>query len=465
MEEIAKSWHLEYKSVFERLRIKKFEDDEMYEAIDHLLLDSEKEFLSDLYPLGLDSTESIYQFALLNDPVSENYNASYWELAQKILSGYSHVISNYKLDQNGSVHSLNGKQLLENEQEKIACILYLNKLCKKYGKYYHHYTLNFNYHKAQMLINNAMRRIIGERALSKIPKNRLSFIPETHKDAKRLNNLIVLISNLIRSCRKGEKIIRFDAKTGTKYLKEYNPDPFLRASRSRSQLLESTRVYLLQNKPFPVNSKTAVLFRKLVCDSAFMGFIRRQSKCFQSEEKLNPYTLIQIWIDRENRSLLKKVGERGICLETMVGVLKESFSETIQEYESTKLRLYLQNYTPHRPETIRYLASKVKPVTYSPSSFQEMSNVSPFDKMFTLLNVMDPRMLERLPYFEREFVILRFGLRGKVYSCETISKILHVDLNLVKNYYAKYLKLIFQAMERYAHAYMDMEAQAKVVLK
>lgn len=167
MEEIAKSWHLEYKSVFERLRIKKFEDDEMYEAIDHLLLDSEKEFLSDLYPLGLDSTESIYQFALLNDPVSENYNASYWELAQKILSGYSHVISNYKLDQNGSVHSLNGKQLLENEQEKIACILYLNKLCKKYGKYYHHYTLNFNYHKAQMLINNAMRRIIGERALSK----------------------------------------------------------------------------------------------------------------------------------------------------------------------------------------------------------------------------------------------------------------------------------------------------------
>lgn len=461
----TRNWEIDNKSVYERLEYYGFEESEIDEALEHLLFDHEKTFLANLYPLGLKSSHTIYDFEALIRPVYEMPYNEYWKLAQMVLDTYKDELSKW-----GSLEfpSFNDSKISVFEMRQIQLLFRLRNLCDQYELMYRRFIGKDNdYIKINTVLKEILCKIVGDNPLSQLLPNCLGYSKEKKEAQNRLFNIISTLKGVIEDCRQKKEAIRFNAKKGEKYLMRYNPQPFVNGKR-RKEIAKVRKAkikrYLNLQHPLSISTEDVQLFRQLLQDSSLNPFLKDKITSFQEDAKLDPYTITSLWISPETIRGHFNLGE--IKLETIGAYLKESISIVLTDLQSGRImNVLLRAYKPHRPETLRYLASKVKSFPLDTQGYPCVMSPISYDKFYILLNLKNPQVFGQLPWVEQQFVVLKFGLRGKFYSCETIAKMLHVDLNLIKNYYAKYLRLIFKAMESYAHQYIDMEAEAKVVLK
>lgn len=453
-------------SVYDRLQHDDYEIAEIEETVKHLLNEQEREFLNMFYPLGLDTVIHIFDFSFLNDISYEEYNPDIFRFVSRIISASSKILSKYCLDKDGNVQGINGTSVEEHSKNKISAILRLNELFQSSKDYYMKGNTHFDFITVQDLMVQCLWEIVRKDHVSKIPT---SYTEREKVKTEMLHNLkriLDLMESLMNDARCHKDIIRIDLKSGDRYLKRYDPKPFEDAKHriyNREFVTRRLKLHLDGKAPIDISSKDIAIFRKALSDSCFMTFLSRESR-IRLKKGIDSYTLTSLWIRPEQLKNFESLSS--ISMETMSGRIQDSFSETLSVYYYDYISKVVGAYQQHRPETLRHLANRcVSNISNVALKEEKYTCLSVMHQFFYLLQVVNPKFLAKLPKLEQQYVLLRFRTSRCGYSLESIAKILHADLNLIKNYEVKYIKLIYDAIERYAHAYMDMEAQAKVVLK
>lgn len=487
------------KTIYEPLYEAGYTKVEIDYVLEHILSKYQREYLEEMYPFGLDVDVSAQDFT--GELPRNNYpeRKKELEIARRVIMDYEYLLTGGSkkepaITPNGMSGDVQKKlpkiltllealpidiparnALLEqNFLEDLELISYV-EIVYYYGKVYDlidGIQVAPPKHKQQFvkdanaIIKAAITRL--RKCGHQISAQGASLYEENQKkkagDAERVWRLVEIIEGYIQSCRKGLIITRHEIGTFLPIDVEYDKTLFRRAMN------EVKNAELFMKKPICASNAILTLslsdmnrFKEILSNLPFMSYVCLQERSDDMQVSVSAQR-IHLWLNPESMAQSIKPFIRYERIANIATPMKEGFKQLLEGYEPDCMKQEVGEFKPCHSLTLSTMARRVS-VPEDVDFGEETPISNAYDPYFRTLGILTKDAYAKLPAFEKVFIQLKFGYKGKFYSCETIAKVYGIDINLVQNLYAKYLRLMLARFRQFGEAYIDMDAKKGTFLR